>query len=745
MKSRVARIVLSVALVAGALSALGARPGAAAAPDPIAADALKALDALVSGESCVEKDAIDADVANGVELGFRHCDDGKAEPGGAAGIRVPVAYHPNAKGNDWRGLPRPATDEEAAAAIARDDLRPDDGKRVTLDLDISLPPATMKPPRGGFPILVMAHGFNETKLKWQAGTIQGTGNPYPAWNQTWHYSNAWFAARGYVVVNPLFRGHVDRDGNGSQGTLQLIDRSYEVNDLQYLVGLIVDHDAARRVAGEPRVFKVNPSKVGITGGSYGGFATYLLTTDPTWKSPIARIPIRIAVSVPKFTGTDDIESLVPNGHFLWRDQKSGKPLVAPTNAAKALSRGPIGVVKQSIVAGFYQYGSRFDSEHVIFPQWADDVVARLNAGEPYDGDPVMEEAADRLLTGASAYYQNRFWRRVRNGLRLPMMTLGTTTDPLFPGNEQVRFYNKLRSIDARYPIAMYFGDYDHVYTQNKPKEWGDICGEDRHLCTADDLRVGGALRLLARPKGLIHEGVNTRVTRFIDHYLLGIGSKPANTVAASTTICPGVNATEKTPADEPGFTYQAPTLRALAPTDFVQGWTGGGVTSSGAIDAHAAEADPVARSRDTSRTRVPFCYTTSQTQPGPGVVAYVSPALKEPVTLMGIPTLSLTYETAATDYWIAARVYDRAPNGSQTMVTRSVCKFSEVAPDRTCNVFDLWFAAWTFDKDHQIVIEVTQADTPTFRRHNEPSTITFTEASIRMPVADPDRLADPRA
>lgn len=714
-----------------------------AAPNPIAADALEALDGLVSGDSCVENDAADADTTNGVELGFRFCDDGKASSGGALGIQVPVAYHANAKGNNWRGLPAPAIGEEAAAAIAEDDLRPDGENRVTLDLDISLPPTTMKPPRGGFPVLLMAHGFNETKKKWEATTIEGTDAAYPGWNQTWHYSNAWYASRGYIVVNPLARGHVDRDNRGSQGALQLINRSYEINDFQFLLGLMADHDAARRAAGKPQVFRLNPTKVGVTGGSYGGFVTYLLATDPTWKSPIARVPMRVAVAAPKFTGTDVVESLVPSGHYLHRDPKTGKTIVAPSNPKNAPSRNPVGTVKQTIVGGFYQYGARFDSEHVIFPEWADATIARINSGEPYEGDPVIEEALARIVNGGSAYFQTAFWRRVRQGLRLPIFAIGTTTDALFPGNEQVRFYGKLRRIDPRYPTAMYFGDFDHVNTHNKPKEWADICGDDRHACTVDDFRAeDGALRLLAKPKGLRHEGINSRVTRFIDHYLLGKGPKPANYVAASTTICPGINATDKTPGDEPGPTFQARTLPSLAPTDYVERWEGGGMTSSSALDAHGVEADPVARSRD--KARIAFCFTTSQTAPSPGVVQYVSPEVAQPFTLMGIATLRLQFDTTATDYWIAARLYDRAPDGSQTLVTRAVCKFSEIAPDRTCDAFDLWFAAWTFEKGHQIVIDVTQADVPTFRRHNMPSTITFTGASIRMPKANPDRLADPR-
>ncbi|MDQ3958346.1 MAG: hypothetical protein M3273_08510, partial [Actinomycetota bacterium] len=105
------------------------------------------------------------------------------------------------------------------------------------------------------------------------------------------------------------------------------------------------------------------------------------------------------------------------------------------------------------------------------------------------------------------------------------------------------------------------------------------------------------------------------------------------------------------------------------------------------------------------------------------------------------------YETAATDYWIAARVYDRQPDGgAMTMVTRGVCRVNTAAhEDRDCAVFDLHGNGWLFEKDHTLVIEVTQADSPYLRRNNNLSTIEFKSANIRIPAADRSRISDPRA
>ena len=734
---RVACVALAVALALPA--ALAARPAPVQAQTerhPVVAASLEALAALV--EQCTEKDAADDDVENGVELGFLFCDDGATSNAGALGVPVPVAYHPTESGDDFTGLPAPATAEEIAAADERDDLQPEEsGDRVTLDVDVSLPPATKRIPKGGRPLMVLAHGFGENEARWEAATTQGS-------TETWHQSNAWFAARGYVVVNYRARGHRNSNEGGATGTAQLDSRRYEVNDLQYLAGLLADYDADRVAAGEEPLFRINPKKVAVNGGSYGGWLAWMALTDHKWKSPATGKTMRIGAVVPRFGPTDILESLVPSGHYFDRVPGKAVPSLASVDPAKAVSRSPVGVMKQSIVSGFVASANNHGGDHVHLPQYVYDAYARLQQGEPYDGDEALEPVVERFIADSSAYYQQPFWKRVAKGLKVPIFSAAATTDPLFPAIETVRFYNKLKKLSPRYPIEMYFGDYQHVYAQNKAKEWGDVCGEDRHVCTLDDYRDGeGKLKLGKAPATLMHQGVNSRINRFLDHYLLGARKRPPLNAVMSTTTCPA-NATESLPADEPGLTYAAPTWRALAPKDVVFGWSGGGTTSVIAPDLHGVESDPVARSRNAS---VPKCYTTDDTDPGMNVVQYETEPIASPFTLLGIPTLTLEYETMAADYWIAARVYDRQPDGgAMTLVTRGVCKVNlDAHEERTCEVFDLHGNGWAFEKDHTLVVEVTQADVPFLRRDNEVSTIDFASANIRLPIADPKRVSDPRA
>jgi hypothetical protein len=232
------------------------------------------------------------------------------------------------------------------------------------------------------------------------------------------------------------------------------------------------------------------------------------------------------------------------------------------------------------------------------------------------------------------------------------------------------------------------------------------------------------------------------MNRFLDHYLRSAGTAPARNVSATTTIC-AANASEKYPVDEPGIEYRAPTWRALAPEVTRFAWEGGGVavttTSSTVLDSHADGSDPAFRF-----TQADKCFTTSSAETGPGVVQYEN-EVGSTFTMMGLPLVRLDYSLSAggSDYWIAARLFDRAPDGSATMVTRGVCRVNQAAAEEVdCAEFDLWGNGWTFQKGHTIVLEVTQADTPTFRRDNFPTSLQFAAATIEIPTTRPSLRRD---
>lgn len=746
-------------LVAGIVLGLVALPPSALVPaaaqtEPpaVIADSLDALGVLVgeAGGHCQLRDAADDEIVTNNELPYVKCDDGlPANGGGANGIPVPVAYKSNSSGDDYSRLPRPADEAQREEKVALFDLQPDEaGDRVTLDVNITMPAAggiateygqpwkLTKAPKGGFPVIVLMHGCcGGNKNSWEAPTVDGAAAG--AEGETWHQSNAWFAARGYVVINYTARGFRNMNEEGSSGTTQLDSRRYEINDYQYLVGLLVDHDQARRAAGLKPIFNVNPRKVGAVGGSYGGGFAWLALTDPSWKSPATRTRIKLAAAVPRYGWTDLLEALVPSGHYLEHNHDTGKTIVPTTSVENARSRNPIGVEKQSIVSLLYASGNLTATNHTTFPAWMHSAFQRLQAGEPYDGDAEFEEVVGWFLSDRSAYYQERFWTRVSKRLRVPAFIAATWTDPLFTtGESGVRFYNKLKRMVPDYPMQMYLGDYQH-FAANKIKEWADICGDDHHVCRLEEYRTATDGLNLGYAESRVRVGATTRMNRFLEHYLKGKGKTPKRQVWATTTIC-AANATEGFPVDEPGIEYVARSWRALAPSTTQFAWSGGGLatttTSTTATDNHASESDAGYRQTQTNK-----CVTTSTPESSPGVVQYVSEPIAERFTMIGLPSLKLTYmaTAGASDHWIAARLYDKAADGTMTMVTRGICRVATAtAPDVTCEIFELWGNAWTFEKDHTVVLEITQSDTPMFRRHNLPSSLSFEAAELKLPTTN---------
>src|SRR3954453_21643574 len=141
-----------------------------------------------------------------------------------------------------------------------------------LDFDVTLPTNNS---RGPHPLIVMLHGFGNNKHEWESTTNQGDGA------DKYHWNNHWFAQHGYYVLTYTARGFRD-DGTtadyqppttaaqcGSacapQGTIRVKNKDVEIKDTQWLAGL-----TANSFPGQ-----VDPNRVAVTGGSYGGGESWL--------------------------------------------------------------------------------------------------------------------------------------------------------------------------------------------------------------------------------------------------------------------------------------------------------------------------------------------------------------------------------------------------------------------------------------------------------------------------------------
>lgn len=683
--------------------------GVVGSPSPASAD-LASLK-----ESCQPKDALDNETLNGVTLPFTFCDDGIPPVGGRTpneGAEKAVAVPQKYAG--YLGLPPKTTPDPDAGADSNGD--------IALDIDVSIPDPTLNPePAGGYPLIVLMHGCcSGNKTSWEASSIDASG-------EKWHYNNAWFAARGYVVLTYTARGFVNEDNQGSTGETQLDSKLYEINDYQQLAGLLAD---------DP-YFKVNPMKVVVSGGSYGGGFSWLALTDPDWRSPGGKL-MRLAAAAPKYGWTDLAYSLVPTGTHL-RDQ------LPATDGSD--SHSPLGFPKKSIVAGLYASGKTGippPNDHTTFPKWVDQGIACLESSDPYEMNPLCTTTINQTLPSfirdRSAYYQNRFFRRLkaRKIKPVPVFSASTFTDPLFTSVENRRMVERLKRAVPGYPVQEDYGDYQH-FTQNKAKEWGDVCGEDHHVCRYVDYPDGN---LNAAPTGRRRTGVTTRLNRFIDRYARppanAAAPKPTFDVRASLQICPE-NATAKYPADEPGRRFTASTFDKLAPNTLnVVSTDTQGTTSDAEPNEHAARADPVAN-QVANGSKCPV-----ETEPaGGGVAVYESGALPSAFTMIGRTRVIAAHSGTGTGaIQLNARLYDVFPDGKAVMVDRGVRRV-ESAEQTT--VFDLDGNGWLFPKDHFIRIELAQDDDPYIKHSTQPSTLTLSGVTLRIPVRGPSATVNASA
>jgi hypothetical protein len=587
---------------------------------------------------------------------------------------------------------------------------------IALDTDVSLPDPTLNPaPTDGYPLIVLMHTCcSGDKRNFEAPTIDGSG-------ETWHYSNAWFAARGYVVLTYTSRGFVDGSGHGSTGQMQLDSRRYEVNDFQ---------DLACRLAGDP-FFHIDPHKILVSGGSYGGGLAWMAMTDPNWSCGTTGRPgvrMRLAAAAPRYGWSDLLYSLVPNGTHL-RDR------LPPTDPALASTRDPFGFPRKSIVGALFATGTAGtppSGSHTTFPPAIANAAACLESTDPYELNPLCTDffstVIDQVLSDSSPYYQNDFFNGLARGTvkPVPIFSAGSSSSPLFSQVEHREVVERLRSISPRYPVQEYYGDIGD-FTQSKAKEWGDICGADHHVCALADYPAGD---LNADPPTLQRLGVTTRLNRFLDHFARPPGDPsaptPAFDVTASLQVCPA-NASPGFPADEPGERFSASSFAQLAPNVLRFQAAGAQTTTNTASpNPHAATSDPIANVANGSRCPV------ETTPAGPGVATYDLQPLATDVTMIGRTRVTVPYTaSAANGLELNARLYEVLADGSAVLVDRGGVR---IAQQSGTVVFDLNGNAWRFVKGDRLRIELAQDDDPYVARSNQPSVLTLAGVTLELPV-----------
>jgi hypothetical protein len=250
--------------------------------------------------------------------------------------------------------------------------------------------------------------------------------------------------------------------------------------------------------------------------------------------------------------------------------------------------------------------------------------------------------------------------------------------------QTLQMFRKLKAVAPSYPIQMVFGDVGHSNAQNPAWQW---------------------------------QPINTLAYGFLEAHVLGQKSlAPPSQAYSFQTECSGTGQ----PAAIAGE------WDSLASSNVELKSTTAATTSS--VDPNpvdGVDSDPIANSG---------CRTEDASTTDPGAAYYSFPSTGE--HLLGLPTVQLPYTLTGEDATVAFKLWDKAPDGSKTLVTRGEYRLSTAAGDPAAGTLKttLYGNDWVFPVGDTIVLQVTQDDAPYLRPDNEPSAIEWSGVTLDLPT-----------
>jgi RNase H-fold protein (predicted Holliday junction resolvase) len=548
-----------------------------------------------------------------------------------------------------------------------------------IDVNVAFPPDPGGAD-GNYPLIIVGHGYGGDKIGFGAPGSTGGLRRY--------------TSQGYAVFSMTDRGFHESCGTDAaitaagsacdHGYIHLMDDRYEVRDAQFFAGELTDEGLA------------DGQRVGATGGSYGGglslqLATLkdrVMTPDGSlvpWTSPGGH-PMRIAGAAPDIPWSDLAYALTPNGHKL-------------DYLADPVYDGRMGIEKQSFNNGLYTVvvlGAGRYCGQAPYPSPCTDFganvtawKARIEQGEPYDGDPTAQAVRNQIQAYHSAYYIDH------SEPPAPLMISNGFDDDLFPPDEAIGYYNRIRAQYPDAPISLFFGDFGHMRSLNKDADSG------------------------AR---------NAAQDAWLNYYVKGAGSQPSQGVTAYTLTCP-----KTAPSGGPfhagswaGLEHGVVRLQDAATRT---------ISADGGSSSVDATFDPV----QNGSPDVSACQSASADDL-PGVATYRLPAAQgNGYTLLGSATIVARIATPAPNSEIAARLLDVAPDGTETLVARQLYR-PEI--DTSRQVFQLHPSGHLFAAGHVAKLELLPKDSggAALNSYGRPANgqgdISVSNLDLRLPVLE---------
>jgi hypothetical protein len=538
-----------------------------------------------------------------------------------------------------------------------------------IDLNVALPANV--PPRD-LPLVILSQGYGGVKLSVGGAELGGldavlTMTP--------------FARLGYAVLSITPRGFGASCGPAysaepacQNGFIHGDDARYELRDIQYLAGILVDEGI------------VNPKRIGFTGISYGGGVSIeaaalkdrIMDTDGTlkpWTSPKG-VPMRAAVAAPLMSDSDVVYAQGPNGRELDYVITALLDNVTPPGVMKLWWLTDLYNV--GIHQGFYPpAGSDPQNDPITW-------FAAIDAGEPFD-NPVLTAAATEAIYYQSAYYLDD------SEAPAPMLLANGWADDLFPVTQWIQFYNRTRKLYPKTPIALIFLDFGHApRAQNK----------------VADLTM-----------------LNSKVVTWFNYFLKNGNAQgnPLPAVEALTETCPR---TAKS-----GGPFAAANWVALHPGEVR-------LQSNDTQTFTSAGGDPTIAAGLISTACTAFnVFPSNPDEPNTGNWDLPA-ATGDGYTLTGAPTAIFDLTFTGDFPEVAGRLWDVTPTqgilpvGTETLVARGVYR----PTSNGSQVFQLYPGAWHFAKGHVARFQLLGQDSPYARPSNGTFSISISNLDLRLPV-----------
>ncbi len=549
-----------------------------------------------------------------------------------------------------------------------------------IDVSVGFPVATGEDK--SYPIVGIYHGWGGSKI-----------TPSSATAQRW-------LTKGYAVFSITDRGWGSSCGKPSspantekappcgKGYIHLLSRRYEVRDVQTLLGKLADEEV------------LNPQQIGATGGSYGGGMSLELGSLKDrvelpggelipWESPVKKLPLKIAATAAEFPWTDIAQALQPNGSTL--DYVAN----APYNGMLGDHR--YGIEKASWNAGLFLTGA---SSGYYAPTSANDPEANIQnwhtfniAGGPYDGQPLAIQQ-EQQLPNHSAYYTDM------SEPPAPALMENGWNDDLFPVDETVKYYNKVRATYPNQAMKLFDWDLGH-----NPR-------------SATTLSTSDTNKFLAAQNA------------WFAYYVKGEGSEPAEAHGGATAItsaCPQG-------AGNSGVEFDAPNWTSLAP---------GEIRFNSAPEQTIAAPGTATANSFTSGT---VCTTQASANNASAAEYKLPEAPASGYTIIGASTVIGEFSTPGANDQVVARLYDENVSAkTEQLIGRQTYRPLNVGEGFTKQIFQLHPQAWKVASGHLIKLELMVADSTSCtgplpacyaRPSSSPHSVQVKNLEVRLPTAE---------